>query len=193
MKNQWVSDIGKEKRKRKIKFSFMNKYIIYTDGSSRGNPGPGGWGAIIIEERDSNHEARVKEIGGREEKTTNNRMEMTAAIEVIKELEKICPMNFSDCEVEIHTDSEYLMKGITIWIKNWMKNNWRTGDKKEVLNRDLWQELWELTQNKKIEWKKVLGHSGHELNERCDEIATGFADGKNLKLYVGPRASYQLE
>ena len=161
----------------------MEKYIIYTDGSSRGNPGPGGYGAIIIEERDTSGESRVKEIGGREEMTTNNKTEMRAAIEALKQLTE-------NSEVEVHTDSEYLMKGITIWIKNWQKNNWRTKDRKDVLNKDLWLELLEETGKRKVEWKKVLGHSGHELNERCDEIATGFADGKNVALYEGLRSSY---
>jgi ribonuclease HI len=142
---------------------------IYTDGSSRGNPGPGGWGAIIIDGE------KIKEIGGREEKTTNNRMEMMAAIMALQNI----PQN---SEIEIFADSEYLIKGITIWIKNWQRNNWRTKDKREVLNKDLWQKLLEAAEAKNIEWKKVAGHSGHELNERCDEIATSFADGKNVEL-----------
>lgn len=167
----------------------MDKYIIYTDGSSRGNPGPGGYGAIIIEERTTSHEPRVKEIGGREEHTTNNRMELTAAIEALKEVSK----EIQNESIEIHTDSEYLMKGITIWILGWQKNNWRTKDRKDVLNRDLWEKLAELTQNKKIEWKKVLGHSGHELNDRCDEIATNFADGKKTDLYNGGAEGYKFK
>lgn len=161
----------------------MNKFIVYTDGSSKGNPGPGGWAAVIIEERDTSYEKRVKELGGREKETTNNRMEMTAAIEALK--------NIPDgSDVEIHTDSEYLMKGITIWIKNWQKNNWRTKNKKKVLNQDLWENILDISQNKKIEWKKVLGHSGHELNERCDEIANSFADGKKVYLYDGSKSGY---
>ena len=157
----------------------MNEYIIYTDGSSKGNPGPGGWGAIIF------NVGHIKELGGREERTTNNRMEITAAIEALKYL----PANSGG---EIHTDSEYVMKGATIWIKNWQKNNWRTKDKREVLNRDLWQELLAETEKRKIEWKKVLGHSGHMFNERCDEIATSFADDLNIDLYNGPKSGYFL-
>ncbi|OHB15599.1 MAG: ribonuclease HI [Candidatus Zambryskibacteria bacterium RIFOXYC1_FULL_39_10] len=166
----------------------MDKVIIYTDGSSRGNPGPGGYGAIII--NDSKPEIRnlkseIIEIGGREEMTTNNRMEMKAVIEALK--------NVSDNnDIEIYADSEYLIKGITIWIKNWQKNNWRTKDKREVMNRDLWEELLIETENKNIEWKKVLGHSGHELNDRCDEIATSFADGLNVDLYDGSKTGYFL-
>lgn len=124
-------------------------------------------------------------MGGREEHTTNNRMEMKAAIEALK----IFP---EGTEIEMHTDSEYLMKGITLWIKNWQKNNWRTKDKKEVLNQDLWQELLRESEKRKVQWQKVLGHSNHALNDRCDEIATGFADNKNVALYNGPKESYKF-
>ena len=156
---------------------------IYTDGSSKGNPGPGGWGAIIF------NGENVKEIGSRENMTTNNRMEIMAAIEALKNLEA-CPNNEIG-RVVIYTDSEYLIKGITTWIKNWQKNNWRTKDKREVLNKDLWEKLLELTEGKNIEWKKVAGHSGHEFNERCDEIATSFADGEKVELYNGLRQRYK--
>jgi ribonuclease HI len=176
IENQWVSGI----EKKKLRNNFM--ITIYTDGSSRGNPGKGGWGAIIIcNDEISNSQfpiSKIKEIGGREEKTTNNRMEMMAAIEALNYVQK----NFTDNEIEIYADSEYVIKGITIWIKNWQKNNWRTKDKREVLNKDLWQKLLEATEAKNIEWKKVAGHSGHEQNERCDEIATGFADGLDIEL-----------
>lgn len=157
----------------------MEKIIIYTDGSSRGNPGPGGFGAIIF------NGEKVLEIGGGEKMTTNNRMEMIAAIEALKNL----PNN---SDIEIHSDSEYLINGITIWINNWQKNNWRTKNKKEVLNKDLWQELLAEIKKRKVEWKKVLGHSGHEFNDRCDEIATSFADGENMLLYKGFKADYKF-
>jgi ribonuclease HI len=157
----------------------MNKIIIYTDGSSRGNPGPGGFGAIIFDEEN------VKEIGGHEEMTTNNRMEMMAAIEALKNI----PEN---AEVEIYTDSAYLIGGITVWIKNWQKNNWRTKDRREVLNKDLWQELLRESEKRNVEWKKVAGHSGHEWNDRCDEIATSFADSLNVSLYNGLKSGYKL-
>ena len=155
------------------------QYTIYTDGSSKGNPGPGGWAAIIFDGEN------VKEIGGGEERTTNNRMEMMAAIEALKNI----PENI---EVEVHSDSTYLINGITDWIKNWQKNNWRTKDKREVLNKDLWEELLVETEKRKVEWKKVLGHSGHEWNERCDEIANSFADGVDVRLYNGPKSGYYL-
>jgi len=165
----------------------MNKIIIYTDGSSKGNPGPGGWAAIISSQQPV---ASIKEIGGREEKTTNNRMEMMAAIEALKNI----PFDFAQGkpEVEIHSDSAYLIGGITTWIKNWQKNNWRTKDKREVMNKDLWQELLAETEKRNVEWKKVLGHSGHEFNERCDWIAQSFAEGKKIELYNGLKSGYNL-
>lgn len=174
----------------------MNKYIIYTDGSSRGNPGPGGWAAVVIENNYGGQGERfgvalqqaqgdfVTEIGGREDNTTNNRMEMTAAIEALRSV----PEGES---VEIYTDSEYLLKGITIWIKNWRTNNWRTKNKKDVLNRDLWEALDRENQKRQVEWKKVLGHSGHDINDRCDTIATSFADNKSPKLFHGSRDEYK--
>jgi ribonuclease HI len=158
----------------------MEKISIYTDGSSRGNPGPGGYGAVVFEGN------KVTEIGGREERTTNNRMEIKAAMEALKST----PLN---SEVEIHTDSAYVLNGITKWVIGWKRNGWKTKEKEDVLNRDLWEELLEETQKRKVEWKKVAGHSGHGLNERCDEIATGFADGKKVELYSGPRDEYVVK
>ena len=153
---------------------------IYTDGSSRGNPGPGGWGAIILDE------VRVVELGGREDHTTNNRMELTAAI---KALEFVSQLSTENCV--LFTDSEYVMKGITEWIAGWQKRGWRTAAKKAVLNQDLWQKLLLVSDGKVIDWKYVPGHSGHEYNDRCDEIATAYADDLNITLYNGPRDSYR--
>src|SRR3989344_1553982 len=110
----------------------MPKFTIYTDGASRGNPGPGGWASIIFSENKGGQGSQVKEIGEREERTTNNRMEIMAAIGGLKKLPE-------GAEAEIYTDSEYLLKGITKWIFNWQKNNWRTKDKRVVLNQDLWE------------------------------------------------------
>lgn len=157
-------------------------FIIYTDGSSRGNPGPGGW-AVIIEERDASKELRIKEIGGREEMTTNNRMEMRAVIEGLKNTPE-------KSRVEIHADSEYVIKGATEWINNWQKNNWRTKAKKDVLNKDLWLALLAEMEKREVTWNKVVGHSGHSYNDRCDEIATSMADNLNIKLYEGPKSGY---
>ena len=172
----------------------MEKIVIHTDGSSKGNPGPGGWGAII-EDRNTSNEIRIKEIGGREESTTNNRMEMKAVIEALKCVSKnvkACP-NDEVGRVEIHADSEYVIKGATLWIKNWQKNNWRTKDKREVMNKDLWEEMLMELEKRNVEWKKVAGHSGHELNDRCDEIATSFADGAKVSLYDGPKSKYEFQ
>ncbi len=150
---------------------------IYTDGASRGNPGPGGWGAVVI------HDSKVIELGGRETHTTNNRMELTAAI---KALEFI-----AEKEIIIYADSEYVTKGMTEWIKRWQKKGWRTAGKKPVLNQDLWQKLLLLTDGREVAWKYVAGHSGIPLNERADEIATTFADGLDPALYDGPKDKYR--
>jgi len=155
----------------------MNKTIIYTDGSSRGNPGPGGWGAIII----GNDE--IREIGGREITTTNNRMELRGTIEALRMVQK-------GSEIIIYTDSEYVVKGITSWIHNWIKNNWKTSNRKPVVNQDLWKELLSVSDGKNIEWKNVEGHAGIAGNERTDEIATNFADNGEIQLFSGSIDEY---
>jgi len=164
-------------------------YEIFTDGSSRGNPGPGGWGVVIRKiPRPSGTpffkggiHAEIEELGGREEMTTNNRMELTAAIKALKRVVSIKPKG-----ITINTDSEYLIKGITQWIHGWKRRRWIGSSKKPVLNQDLWMELDELVNKLSnefdIHWKHVRGHSGIIENERCDEIATSFADGKPVKL-----------
>lgn len=155
------------------------KTIIYTDGSSRGNPGPGGWGSIVISEKE------VKELGGREDMTTNNRMELMAAIEGVRAVD-------AGDSILVYSDSQYVIKGITEWIEGWIAKGWRNSQKKAVLNRDLWLMLLEVTQNKQIEWKFVRGHEDNTGNIRCDEIATMMADRENIKLYKGPRESYTI-
>lgn len=155
---------------------------IYTDGSSRGNPGPGGWGAIIMDE------VRVVELGGREDHTTNNRMELMAAIKALE-----FAGTLDTLPVELYTDSEYVMKGMTEWIEGWQKRGWRTASKKPVLNQDLWQKLILVADGMEIDWKYVAGHSGHEFNDRCDEIATSFADDMDITLYNGDRISYRFK
>ncbi len=154
---------------------------IYTDGSSRGNPGPGGWGAVLVRDNE------VLEIGGGEEHTTNNRMELTACIRALE----FTINNFQFTKIQIYTDSEYVMKGITEWIEKWQKKGWKTAGRKPVLNQDLWQTLLELTKGRNIEWKYVAGHAGVRLNERADEIATDFADGLSSHLYNGPGDKYK--
>ena len=137
----------------------MKKVRIFTDGACQGNPGPGGW-AAILQYRD-----REKEIFGCAPETTNNRMELTAAIEGLRLLKE-------PCEVEITTDSEYLKSGITNWIRKWKRNGWQTASKKPVLNQDLWKALDELVSRHSVRWHWTKGHAGHSENSRCDELAT---------------------
>ncbi|MSR71559.1 MAG: ribonuclease HI [Candidatus Taylorbacteria bacterium] len=155
----------------------MEKVIIYTDGSSRGNPGPGGWGTIIMSTE------RVKEIGGREGHTTNNRMELRSVIEGLR-------MISGSKAITVCADSEYVVKGITQWINGWIAKGWRTTAKKAVLNQDLWQELLLVTQGKNISWQVVKGHAGVKENERADVIATSFAEKIPVDLYDGPRKGW---
>jgi ribonuclease HI len=136
----------------------LKEVEIFSDGACSGNPGPGGWGAIL---RYGNIE---KEISGFKKNTTNNQMEMTAVIEALRMLKE-------PCSVAIHTDSQYLKNGITMWIHNWKRNGWKTADKLPVKNRELWEELDELSRKHQVKWKWVRGHAGHPENERCDELA----------------------
>jgi len=157
-----------------------DKIIIFCDGSSRGNPGPGGWGAIVSED------GGVIELGGGEKHTTNNRMELQGAIHALRSVKD------PEREIIVNTDSAYVIGGMTEWIFSWQKNNWRTSAKKPVLNQDLWEELAETALGKKIAWKHVAGHAGIPGNERCDAIATGFADGKPPKLFSGKSSDYAI-
>ena len=137
----------------------MEKVIIYTDGACSGNPGPGGWGSILM------YKENKKEISGASKNTTNNIMELTAVIEGLKMLK------FS-CEVEIYSDSAYVVNAFNQgWIYNWIKNNWMTSGKEPVKNKEIWQELYELTKKHKVKFIKVKGHSDNEFNNRCDEMA----------------------
>ena len=136
----------------------MKKVQLITDGSCLGNPGPGGWACIL---RYGGHK---REICGCARQTTNNRMELTAAIEGLRTLKE-------PCQVEIVTDSEYVKNGITTWIHGWKKKNWITSSKKPVVNRDLWEELDRLVSGHKAEWVWTKGHASHEDNNRCDELA----------------------
>ena len=132
--------------------------IIHTDGACSGNPGPGGWGAIL------EFNGTVKELKGGEALTTNNKMELTAAIEALNALKR-------SCKVEIHTDSQYVKNGVTAWIHNWKRNGWRTADKKPVKNAELWQALDEALKRHQVSWHWVKGHAGHDENERADQLA----------------------
>jgi ribonuclease HI len=136
----------------------LSDVTIYTDGACSGNPGPGGWGAVLI-----SGEHR-KELSGGEGATTNNRMELTAAIEALNALKR-------PCAVELYTDSVYVRDGITKWIHGWRRNGWRTAGKKPVKNAELWQALEQALQRHKVDWHWVKGHAGHPENERADELA----------------------
>lgn len=131
---------------------------IFTDGACKGNPGPGGWGALL------RYKGIEKELCGHDGHTTNNRMELQAAISALKALQR-------PCMVEIYTDSQYLRQGMNGWLVQWKKNGWRNAQKKEVKNMDLWQELDHLAQIHKITWHWIKGHSGHPENERADRLA----------------------
>lgn len=137
----------------------MEKVVIYTDGACSGNPGPGGWGTILM------YKNTKKEISGAKNNTTNNVMELTAALEGLKMLK-------FPCEVELYSDSAYLVNGFSQgWIYNWQKNNWQTSDKKPVKNKEIWQEIYNLTKIHKVKFIKVKGHADNEFNNRCDELA----------------------
>ena len=136
----------------------MYKITIYTDGACSGNPGVGGWGAILI------YKDNKKELYGGNLHTTNNKMELTAVIEALKSLKK-------ECKIDLYTDSKYVKDGITEWLYNWKKNNWKNSQKKDVLNKELWQELDNLQSGHKINWYWVKGHANNELNNRADELA----------------------
>jgi ribonuclease HI len=136
----------------------MKRVEVFTDGACKGNPGPGGWGALL---RMGRHE---KELSGSEPRTTNNRMELTAAIRALEALSE-------PCEVVLHTDSKYVLDGITKWVAGWQRNGWKTAAKKPVLNVELWQALIAAAAPHRIEWVWVKGHAGHAENERVDKLA----------------------
>ena len=138
---------------------------IFTDGACRGNPGPGGWAALL---RTGDKE---REISGGEPLTTNNRMELRAAIEALTALKR-------PCSVELHTDSSYVRDGITKWIHAWQRNGWRTSDKKPVKNADLWEQLIDAAERHRVKWHWVKGHSGHPENDRVDALACAEADAQ---------------
>ncbi|HEX5419320.1 MAG TPA: ribonuclease HI [Gammaproteobacteria bacterium] len=136
----------------------MKDVEAFTDGACRGNPGPGGWGALL------RYEGREKELSGGEPHTTNNRMELTAAIRALEALSR-------SCRLHLYTDSMYLRNGITSWLPNWRRRGWRTADGKPVKNQDLWAALAKLADNHEIDWNWVRGHAGHAGNERADALA----------------------
>ena len=157
-----------------------NPITIHTDGACSGNPGPGGWGAIV------SAGGRVRELGGWEERTTNNRMELLAAIEALRSVAG------RPGPVEIVTDSTYLISGITRWLSGWKRKGWTRIDGEAVVNRDLWEALDRLA-SRPIHWTHVRGHQGHPGNGRCDKIAVAFSRGEMPSLYDGPLSDYSID
>ena len=161
---------------------------LYTDGSSKGNPGPGGWGSFVLH----HDEQYVIELGGHEDHTTNNRMELMAAIEGLHHIEKKYTANV---KVTVYADSAYVLNGIMTWVYGWEKNGWKTSKGDPVLNRELWERFIQVVRRFKLDgeilFTKVKGHAGVFENERVDTIATSFADGTRPLLYVGAQAEYE--
>jgi len=163
----------------------MNVTTVFTDGAAKGNPGPGGWGAIFV-----TPDEMVTELGGGSPHTTNNKMELSGAIAALEAIAN------AQAPVRIYTDSTYLIQGITQWVWGWRKKGWRTSTGGEVLNRDLWERLLALTSARGprgIEWHWVRGHVGTAGNERCDEIAVAFALRQPPNLYAGPLGNYPID
>lgn len=163
---------------------FGSSLILFTDGSSLGNPGPGGYGCVAVFPRLD----EIVELGGNKTKTTNNEMELSAVIAGLSHTMS------NSAPVEVFTDSSYVINGVTKWVFGWEKNGWKTQTKDDVANKQLWQTLIQLVRERKtIVWHYVPGHVGVVANERCDEIATSFAGGKAIKLFRGKLSDYQKE
>ena len=159
--------------------------VVFTDGSSKGNPGPGGWGALVI--RPDGH---VTELGGGSPRTTNNKMELTGAINALTHIRDVAG------PVAIYTDSTYVIQGIREWIHGWKRRGWKTATGADVMNRELWEALSALTTARGargIAWNYVRGHVGTPGNERCDEVADAFASEQPVTLYDGPIAAYEID
>lgn len=168
-----------------VQNTIRNYILIFSDGACSGNPGPGGWGSIVL-----SPEGDVQELGGADPSTTNNRMEMIAALQALRFIEgQSGPVHF-------YTDSTYLIRGITQWIWGWKKRGWKTADGNEVSNKDLWEDIAAAVQARgnsgKIEWKYSRGHVGTPGNERCDRIAVGFSRNEYVALYSGSLQNYSI-
>lgn len=184
----------------------MEKILIFTDGASRGNPGSGGWGAIIVTDGIGVQSRNVTELGGGEKSTTNNRMELQAALNALSfiavaensgeiQLKPSRQTAGRRRQIVIYTDSSYVLRGATEWLSVWENTNWRTSAKKAVLNEDLWRKLSKALTAKngpEIKWRLISGHVGVPGNERADEIAAGFADGAKPALFSGPMERYSI-
>lgn len=165
-----------------MKKKAFESIIVYTDGACTGNPGPGGWAAVI-----AYPEGQVQEIGGANPETTNNRMEMVGALRALRAMEDRTE------PVVIYTDSVYVIRGITEWIWAWRSRGWKTAEGEDVSNQDIWKELLSATSQRRdtgLEWKYVRGHTGNPGNERCDEIAVAFANHRKISLYQGSILQY---
>lgn len=161
-----------------------NSTLIFTDGASKGNPGSGGWGAVI------SYRERIIEIGGSEKRTTNNRMELTAAI---KGLMFLSTLNPKPSTLTLYSDSSYVVNGITKWVSGWKQKGWITTQKEGVLNRDLWEQLDSFSSQFSIKWHRIIGHADTPGNSRADEIASAFGEGENPRLFDGPKDAYRLD
>ncbi len=159
----------------------MSQILIFTDGAAKGNPGPGGYGAVILEND------VVTELGEGKCETTNNEMELKAVVEALKQVKE------KGSSVSIYTDSKYVVEGAQGWVFSWIRNGWKTKAKTDVLHKGLWQALVDLQKNFDIEWHKVPGHAGLIGNERADNIASDFGDKKHVTLFEGPRESYHYD
>jgi len=163
----------------------FDSIMIFSDSACTGNPGPGGWGTIVVFP-----DGHVRELGGHNPETTNNRMEIVGTLRGLAALEAPC-----SSPIEVFTDSTYVIRGITQWIWGWRTRGWKNGEGKDVANRDLWEELSRQVARLKpvqIQWRYVRGHTGVPGNERCDEIAVAYANGKRVQLYDGPLLQYGI-
>lgn len=162
--------------------NWLKSIVVYTDGACSGNPGPGGWGAIVVFP-----EGDVKELGGGGERVTNNQMELLATIQALVSVQK------REESVVVFTDSTYVIRGITQWVWGWIRRGWKNAEGEDVQNRDLWEQLLRVVNARgkgNVEWKYIRGHTGNPGNERCDEIAVGFSKGRWVDLYKGPLVGY---
>jgi ribonuclease HI len=175
--NHVIKDLVQEK--------VFKNILVFSDGACSGNPGPGGWAAVV-----ATPDGQVRELGGYVEQTTNNRMELSAVIHALQALKK------TSGPIYMYTDSTYVIRGITQWIWGWRKRGWVNAEGKEVLNRDLWEVLFSLVMDRggegKVHWHYSRGHSGTPGNERCDEIAVAYSLGKRIELYQGPLLKYSI-
>ncbi len=163
----------------------MRELSIYTDGSSLGNPGKGGWGAVLIGNK------QALEIGDKADDVTNNQMELLA---VYKALEQIAELSISDYVITLYSDSAYVVNGLNDWVFGWEKNGWKKSDKKPVLNKDLWEDIQRVRSfvesDNKLFLEHIKAHAGHRHNERADDIARGFAEGEKIELFTGSQKDY---